>query len=86
MTCQLLVLYTFTHQDYKTIQERQLNDNIIFTPKGIRLMRDVIKSRKNFCRDFIKQILFKVASLIERLQVNIQSQFSIDFETETTTF
>lgn len=41
---------------------------------------------KNFCRDFIKQILFKVASLIERLQVNIQSQFSIDFETKTTTF
>lgn len=46
----------------------------------------VIKSRNFFCRDFIKQILFKVASLIERLQVNIQSQSSIDFETETTTF
>lgn len=46
----------------------------------------VIKLRKFFCRDFIKQILFKVGSLIERLQVNIQSQFSIDVETETTTF
>lgn len=46
----------------------------------------VIKLRKTICRDFIKQILFKVASLIERLQVNIQSQSSIDFETETTTF
>lgn len=56
------------------------------SPPLQKVLYYVIKLRKKICRDFIKQILLKVASLIERLQVNIQSQFSIDFETETTTF